>query len=513
MVCSNTHQILSVKIGLEEGEMLRSLIWLAIIITCSSVHANLPQMDSTGISNKFSLEIQKVYKKYEFRGDFLFAVVTDQGLQYYTTLNRHGDVDNGLDINTPFLISSHTKAFTGTLGQILSESKEIDLNAPLSKYLDAQLYNPKISKDALTVKQLLNHTAGFTSVAHTFKTAFLGYESQQDLSESLNETVLVASPGKFRYSNTGPILAAQAIEGATKNSWQSLMIQRIFVPLQMENTSFSTRRFNNKSILPMIEVSSEGELFRQGVFKSDRTLHASGGVISTLKDMAKWIEFNILQGDTLSDSPLFFEKLHNATVEQNKQYFTYLRKGYSYAWDIAEYQDWKILTRFGGYGGMSFHASFIPDKSMGIVAFFNESTGFALPHLAANYWYNLNFNKASAQQVLAEELVQFDKIVLREEKTLLSNKSLVRAKKFDSKWLGTYVTGDKGGWPEMQLYHGKGGIWARWGDLSGPLIKTELSGSKYVAALGPIRRSLKFDLSNDGDLIILNGSIKYKKLI
>ena len=84
-----------------------------------------------------------------------------------------------------------------------------------------------------------------------------------------------------------------------------------------------------------------------------------------------------------------FKDLHGKSTDQERTYFTYDRFGYSLGWDLATYQQDTILTRFGGYAGISFHLSFIPSKKIGIVAFSNENRAGRLPHLMANYVYNL----------------------------------------------------------------------------------------------------------------------------
>ncbi len=64
-------------------------------------------------------------------------------------------------IDTPFIIGSMSKSFTALSIMRLSEEGRIDINKPISTYIDASLYfKNKENGDEITVKQLLNQNSG-----------------------------------------------------------------------------------------------------------------------------------------------------------------------------------------------------------------------------------------------------------------------------------------------------------------------------------------------------------------
>ncbi|WP_417446410.1 serine hydrolase domain-containing protein [Kangiella sp.] len=482
----------------------------AILYTTTSAKADgISDTALTLLEQKLPKTLESLYQNYQLKGDFLLAVVDKTGLRYSYTLNEKGSTpeSNGLSIKTPFLIASHTKAFTGTLAQVLDSDGRFELDAPIHKYLAEEINNPKINTQAITVTQLLNHTAGFTSIMHTFKTAFLGYDTEVELVDALNTDTMIAPAGVFRYSNTGPILAAHAMKKATGKSWKTLIKEKVFAPLQMQDTGSMLSDYLADTILPSIEVDKNGEILRTGLFKTDETLHAAGGNISTLADMAKWLTFNLTQGKELSTSADFFEILHKPTTSQDKRYFTYERTGYSLAWDIADYHGDTILTRFGGYAGVSFHASFMPEEGVAVVAFFNDQRGYVLPHLAANFAYNLVTSPELAQSRYANEVKRFEKSFAREQANALDRNNRIA---FTTEWkdrLGAYVNTD--GWPEIVVYQNGNDVWLRSGGLSGPVYAVEGETGSFVVNLGPIRRPIKFSTTPVGDVTMLNGSLEY----
>lgn len=455
--------------------------------------------------------LAKLYERYELKGDLLLAVVDKTGMRYTYTLNTLGEDpgENGLGTATPFLIASHTKAFTGTLAQVLANEGLLELNAPIAKYLSNDLKHTDIDSSNITVKQLLNHTAGFTSVMHTFKSAFLGFKDEEELIRALSTNTLIAPPGVFRYSNTGPILAARAMEKATGKNWKSLMKDKLFTPLGMQHTSSELVNYPPDAILPSIEVGQNNEVIRKGIFKTDSTLHAAGGHISTLEDMAKWLAFNLNKNSTFSSSASFFEPLHNTTVKQEKRYFTYNRTGYSLAWDIAEYHDKPILTRFGGYAGMSFHASFMPKEEVAVIAFFNDQRGYVLPHLAANLAYNLILAPELALVRFNEELQAFDRSFSREQEDALDASKMVN---YSEKWnarLGNYLNTD--GWPDITLFNKNNKVWLRHGVLNGPLYTIKGSDSNFVVDLGALRRPIQISATSSDNFELQNGSLVFSQ--
>lgn len=475
------------------------------------------QIVTIKMQKQFEQDVSSVYQRHRLQGDLIFGLINEQGLIYSFTLNPQGANSelNGLSKQTPFFLASHTKAFTGTLAQLLAAKALIDIDAPVDRYLANTISDPRIDTKTLTLRQLLTHTAGFTSVMHTFKTAFLGFSSEQELNDALNNNMLVATPDVFRYSNTGPILAATVMEQVTGQPWQQLMSAFIFAPLNMANTSARISDYPPNSILPSIHTASAGQVIRKDIYKTDTTMHAAGGTISTLEDLSKWLHFNITRQPGLTDVPEFFDNLHEPLTEQDKEYFTYHRTGYSLGWDIAKYRGNRILTRFGGFAGFSFHASFMPEHKLGMVAFFNDERGYLLPHLVANYGYNLVLEPDKATKIFADESALFNQSYDREMAAALDPANLVMADILITDKVGNYESVD--GWPPIIISEKGNQLWLSWGVLSGPLYhntgdnKNTADEMRLIADLGPLRRDITLTRRDDGQFLLINGSISYIK--
>ncbi len=462
------------------------------------------QKEQPSFSSKFEKQVKDIYKEKELFGDFIFAVVDENGLVYTFVINR--DILNGkkssLDTNSPIYIASSTKAFTGTLLKILEKKKILDLNKSLNDYLPRLNYNDSIDTKKITIKSLLNHTHGTFSTSMTWKTAFLGYSGKnEELINDLNTDFLYDPSGKFRYSNVGPIIASMVVENVTGKTWESEMKDHIFRPLKMDKTSTNVSDYNLKDIRPSLTVSKDRGIIEKGLYKKDITMHAAGGIISTINDLSKWLSANIREDNILLNKNSWSE-LHTSTTLQDKEYFTYKRTGYSLGWDIAEYQKEKILTRFGNLAGISFHISFMPEKKIGIIAFSNDSRAYLLPHLMADYAYNL-IHRLPADSIFKSEKPKFDKGFESENEISYPKVSqLLTESNVTDKILGTYQNTEN--WPTISIVKKNNHYIFKWGILDGKIYKKEEGGN--FSNLGVLTRD--FEIKNDS---LLTGSLIYKK--
>ena len=410
---------------------------------------------------------------------------------------------SSLDDNSPIYIASHTKSFTGTLLKILEEKDQLDLNKSLADYLPELNFNDSIDTKTINVKALLNHTHGTFSNTLTWKTAFLGYSGEnEELINELNTDFLHDPSRRFRYSNVGPIVAGLVVESATGNTWKNEMKNQIFEPLQMNNTSANVTEFDFSMIRPSVTVSKEKGIIETGFYKEDVTMHASGGIISTINDLSKWLSANIRQDEKLMKKDAWAD-LHTSTTVQDREYFTYKRTGYSLGWDIAEYQNESILTRFGGLAGISFHISFMPEKRFGIIAFSTDNRAFVLPHLMANYAYN-QLNSVNADSIFKIEKKRFNKSFERENEIIYPDEtSLLEKIDIENKIVGAYRT--ISGWPSISINTNDNHYIFNWGVLSGKIYKSE--DVNFLSRLGVLDR--KFEIKND---TLKTGSLIYTKI-
>ena len=137
-------------------------------------------------------------------------------------------------------IGSVTKTFTGTIIAQLAADGELNLDDPISDYVDGV---PNGS--AVTIRMLADMRSGVPSYTadESFQEAYFADPytvwNPDDLLRIGIASEPLFDPGtQFNYSNTNTILLGKVIEKITEKSFQDVLQSRILTPLGLDQTSF-----------------------------------------------------------------------------------------------------------------------------------------------------------------------------------------------------------------------------------------------------------------------------------
>ncbi len=227
------------------------------------------------------------YTEYKtFNGSVLVAengkVIYKKGFGF---ANMEWDIPNAP--NTKHRLGSVTKQFTGMLILQLAENGKIDLQAPVTKYLPEY---PKASGDIITIHHLLTHTSGipnYTSFPDFFQNKSRNPYTPTEFVKEFSEMDLDFTPGeKFSYSNSGYFLLGVLIEKISGKSYEQMLQEKIFTPLNMTDSGFD----HHATILKNRATGYEKD---GGEFVNSRYLdmsipYAAGSLYSTVEDLYLW---------------------------------------------------------------------------------------------------------------------------------------------------------------------------------------------------------------------------------
>jgi beta-N-acetylhexosaminidase len=154
---------------------------------------------------------------------------------------------------TIYDVASLTKPIVTTTGIMkLVERKELDLDAPITRYLPefaaAAKSDPDPSwRERVTVGMLLLHDSGLPAHEEYFKIA----KGRDAMVARVVRAPLVCEPGtKIEYSDLGFVLLGEIISRLTGLSLKDFARRDIFVPLGMRDSSFSPSRSLRLRIAP-----------------------------------------------------------------------------------------------------------------------------------------------------------------------------------------------------------------------------------------------------------------------
>ena len=138
-----------------------------------------------------------------------------------------------------FRIGSISKSFAGILAMKMQQSGIIDLTQPLNRYLEKEYIENKFDAK-ITLQQLLEHTTGLSDLTKAEwdynKSQRISLE--QALALKLGKHVSQWQPGLHSsYSNVGAGYLGLALEKASGKTYEQLMDEYIFKPLEMKSST------------------------------------------------------------------------------------------------------------------------------------------------------------------------------------------------------------------------------------------------------------------------------------
>jgi D-alanyl-D-alanine carboxypeptidase len=140
-------------------------------------------------------------------------------------------------------IGSNTKTFTAVVVLQLVQEGKLELDAPVERYLPGLIRGTNIDGNAITVRQLLNHTAGLPSYTNFLAAGLLPYqhwyaEPRTLLDIALKDPATHAPGATFAYSNTNYLVAGLIVEAVTHRPIQEQITRRVIRPLKLRRTYF-----------------------------------------------------------------------------------------------------------------------------------------------------------------------------------------------------------------------------------------------------------------------------------
>lgn len=377
---------------------------LVLILTASiSVLVSHAQADLKKLDAYFA----KALKEWEVPG-MSVAIVKDGKVVF---AKGYGVKELGkpekADENTLYAIASNTKAFTTASIAMMVKEGKLSLDDKVRKFLPYfELYDSYVSQD-MTVRDLLCHRVGYA----TFSGDAIWYLSD-DLSaeDIIRRAKYLPQSYNFRagygYSNIMYIAAGEVMRTITGKPWGSTIQEKIFVPLKMDRSVTTSKDIGKKGNFAAPHGIIDGK-HSPIAWEDWEAIAATGGIISSVSDMAKWMIFNLNNGingkDTLLTTQLrnTLWTPHNVfTVNNADDNFDTHFRGYGLGWDLSDYKGKMRVGHTGGYSGMLSIVALIPDEKLGVVVLTNGMKG-GLMSAVANYTIDA-FLKLPERDISAE---------------------------------------------------------------------------------------------------------------
>lgn len=258
---------------------------------------------------------------------------------------------------TIFQSGSVGKQFTATAVMMLVEEGKIGLDEKIGKYLGEV---PDAWKN-ITVRHLLNHTAGLTGYPKDFD--FRRDYTEDELLKRVQAIPLIFQPGeKWHYSNMGYVTLGILIGKVTGKFYGDFLQERIFKPLGMT----TARIITEADIVPNRAAGyrlDKGQLKNQNWVAPMTNTTADGSLYLTALDMAKW------------DAALYGEKLLKRASLEQMWTPVKLNGGktspYGFGWSLGEVNTHRIIEHGGSWQGFESFIARYPNDKLTVIIFAN----------------------------------------------------------------------------------------------------------------------------------------------
>lgn len=259
-------------------------------------------------------------------------------------------------------IGSVTKQFTGAAIVKLETEGRLKTTDPIGKYLR----DVPADKAAITIHQLLTHTAGFAGDLGGGDEQPIGRDA---LVARVLSAPLASAPGeRFEYSNEGYSLAGAIVEIVSGKGYEQYLREHLFLPAGMPDTGYLLPRWPLESLpVGYGEDGREwGRVYNRGWLADGPGwyLRANGGIYSTLDDLYRWHQALSAPGVLSAEALAKYQGGHVPSIGGER---------YGYGWGIERTRRGTTVVAHNGGNGI-FFADFrrYVDEKVVIIAMTNQ---------------------------------------------------------------------------------------------------------------------------------------------
>jgi CubicO group peptidase (beta-lactamase class C family) len=285
-----------------------------------------------------------------------------------------------VDGDTLFRIGSTTKTFTGTAVMRLVEAGKLDLNAPVRRYLPELKLADESVAARVTVRQLLNHSAGW--MGDDYADFGRGEDALAKYVTGMRQLPQLTALGLvLAYNNAAVDLAGRVIEVVTGLPYETALQNLVLDPLGLTHSGFFTDALVGYNMTASHAVKGDVPTVQPSEWWFPRSLDPTGGLVSSVRDQLQYARFHLGNG-TASDGHRLLTPQSLLAMRSNPGpggTLTMEVDGVCVTWWQRRTAEGVPVFQHGGsWGGQNSDFFFIPDRGFAMTTLTNSTTGAKL---------------------------------------------------------------------------------------------------------------------------------------
>ena len=312
----------------------------------------LPNPYVTKLLTEYEKEMMELKRQTKTPG-LAIAVVQDSTVLMLKTFGvRDVETRDSLDTHSVFRLASVSKCFAPLLTGLLVEDGVLNWHDRVIQHLPHFVLKAKKNTDSLLLTHVLSHTTGLPY--HTYTTLVEDGTDLPTMLAELRNVNIIADPGElYSYQNVAYSIIGEVIKSRTGKTYEELMRQRVFDPLNMRDASMSY-----DEIMRNDNVAKPHLHWRKGwtptkISDTYYNVGPAGGVNASISDMAQWLMAMLgAKKDFVSNETL--DKIFAPVVKaktKNRYFNKWVGRSdshYALGWRVLNFKNDTLLYH-GGY--------------------------------------------------------------------------------------------------------------------------------------------------------------------
>jgi CubicO group peptidase (beta-lactamase class C family) len=299
------------------------------------------------------------------------VVVRDGRIEHMRGFGIAADDGRPVEATTPFVIGSLSKSMTALAVVQLVEAGRVELDRPVLDYvpeLDGAA-DPAIG--AITVRQLLDQTSGFSTAAGTAPLATPATTLAARVRD-LASVRLASAPGAaYQYSNANYLALGRLVEAVSGHPFGAYLAAHVFEPLGMTGAT------TDHAVAAAHGLSRAHRLFF-GLADSheapDRPdLAPAGFIAASAEDLGRWLiaQLGGAPGGVHVVSPTSLAAMHDGVAPTGID-----GQRYGLGWVDGALGGVRVVSHAGSTTDMAAFAAIAPERGLGIAILLNGQSPF-----------------------------------------------------------------------------------------------------------------------------------------
>lgn len=375
-------------------------ILLAIFFTSFSSANDVNQFNTN-----FSNQVAKHLQRYNIPGG-AYAIVKNSKI---VAIEKFGHTDKAkshqVDNNTIFRLASVSKTFAATITTLLAQEQQLSLSDPITKYVPHFVLSTEGAAQKIQLKHLLSHSSGL--MPNAYDNLLHENWSMDKIISRFNKITPICQPEKcYGYQNIAYGMLKPAIEASQSKSYEALLQERIFTPLNMTHASVGidvyTKQGNTakphilRKRIKTDKKDQQGRNINKYIWRTVKVesdfykVAPAAGINASITDLAKWLIANLGHKPEVL-SPSLLAKLTTPRIRTKKDlrrrfWRDYLTDAhYGYGWRIYQFNGLKIIYHSGWVAGFRADIGYSPELGVGFAIVINAESN-AINQISSQFW-------------------------------------------------------------------------------------------------------------------------------